>query len=78
MAMIYKPGKGWKNLTNGVYEKNNYRIHVSGELCRLPNNQYVRGSVYPESTILHKLIRINGGNRKRGTMAWANNLMGDI
>ena len=30
-----------------------------------------------ESLEFNKYLRINGGNRKRGLMAWANSLMND-
>ena len=70
----YKPGPGWSHLGGAVYaHSNNCRIHVMG-LCRLPNGYTVLGSRWPESREVDRLIAINGGNRRRGVIAWARRL----
>ena len=72
---VGRPGAGWKHLGGSVYEKDEVRVHVSGELCRLKNGVFVSGNHWPMSRNLDRAIRVNGGNKKRGTMAWANMLM---
>jgi len=67
----YKPGKGWKALSPAVYELNGRaRIHLLG-MCRLSDGTWVKALVNIDGIKLHRLIKINGGNRKRGMMAWA-------
>lgn len=61
----YKPGPGWKKLSLAVYENSGYRIHVAG-LLRFPNGE--THNIYMESI---NTVKINGGNRKRGLMAFA-------
>jgi hypothetical protein len=73
-----RPGPGWTNCggppsdphgpvwdhTSGI------RLHVCG-MVRLAGGLIVQGERWPESKELYRFIRINGGNRKRGAMAWA-------
>jgi hypothetical protein len=63
-----KPGPGWKHAGGAVYDNAiGVRVHVMG-LCRL------YGMRWPERRNLDRFVRINGGNRKRGAMAWAADL----
>lgn len=65
-----KPGPGWKLLGPAVYEHaTGVRIHVMG-LVRLRDGSSVFGSTWPESQTMDRFIRINGGNRRRGVMAY--------
>ena len=70
MKAEYKPGPGWKKLSTAVYEKGAIRIHVSGSLIK---SMILNKTVYvePKARIF---IKINGGNRKRGLMAYANHI----
>jgi hypothetical protein len=64
----YRPGPGWRHLAGSVYEhKSGVRIHLLGTV-RLPGGIYRAADAYPD---YRRTIRINGGNRKRGLMAWA-------
>jgi len=77
MDKRYKPGPGWKHLAGAVWEHcNGVRIHLGGT-AQLPNGDFVfaYGGI-EDSLDSRKYIKINGGNRKRGLMAWANSLMG--
>jgi len=77
MCKRYKPGPGWKHLAGPVWEHDNgVRIHLLG-LVRLPSGGFVSAAGgLAESLDFSKYMRINGGNRKRGLMAWANSLGG--
>lgn len=67
----FRPGPGWYHLGGSVYEHSSgIRIHVAG-LCGFPPAPIVNGMIYPVSRELDRFVRINGGNRKRGMMAWA-------
>ena len=71
---VMRPGPGWRHVAGAVYERQDLvRIHLLG-MCRLADNTWVSGSRWPESREMERAIRINGGNRKRGMMAWANRL----
>lgn len=70
-------GYGWKRCDGPPGElspvfdhPSGLRIHLAG-LARLPDGEYVNGMVWPETVELDRHIRIHGGNRRRGTMAWA-------
>jgi hypothetical protein len=66
-----KPGNGWRHLAGPVWEHTNgSRVHVMG-LVKLPDGSFLSANVYPQCNEAARLIRINGGNRKRGLMAWA-------
>ena len=71
-----KPGSGWDtSYPTPVYDHvSGLRVHAMG-LLRLPSGDIINGGLYPESKVLSKFIRINGGNQKRGTMAWARSKM---
>lgn len=71
---VMRPGSGWKYLSGDVWEHTNgTRIHFLG-FIRLPNMTFVSLNKYPECIRGQKMIQINGGNKKRGLMAWANTL----
>lgn len=71
---VMRPGAGWKYLAGSVWEHTNgSRVHLMG-LVRLPNKTFVSLNKYPECINGNKMIKINGGNKKRGLMAWANTL----
>jgi hypothetical protein len=62
---------GWKHVGGVVYDHwNGTRVHAAG-LVRLPNGEIVWGSQWPECQSLDRFVRINGGNTRRGAMAWA-------
>lgn len=74
MKTNYKPGQGWKFLGSGVYEYlDGRRLHVLG-LCKLPDGRHVSATASEGYLLSIRMIRINGGNRKRGLMAWARQL----
>lgn len=74
-AEILRPGPGWKHLGGPVYEhQSGWRIHAMG-ICGFPVDPLFDGRRWPESRELERMIRINGGNRKRGVMAWALNVL---
>jgi hypothetical protein len=69
---------GWKHLNGSVYEhRDGTRVHLLG-LCRLPNGESVVGSTWPESQRWDRFVRINGGNVRRGAMAWASSLAAGV
>jgi len=64
---MYKPGNGWKHISGPVYEhESGVRIHTMG-LIKFGVNSHADSST-PE---IRRYIRINGGNTKRGLMAYA-------
>lgn len=69
-----RPCSGWKDLGSEVFEHSSgIRIHVGGGLVRLPSGKrYWLNSAVGE-TMGWTLIKINGGNKKRGLMTWAIN-----
>ncbi len=76
--LVMRPGPGWKYLAAGVWEHcSGARISMGG-VVRLPDKKTYRYLNTLEAGRLgRQLIRINGGNRKRGMMAWARNLVGE-
>jgi len=68
-----RPGQGWTHIGGAVYEINGTRLHING-LARLPSGQFVSAERWPAYQEARKFIRMNGGNRKRGLMAWAKTL----
>jgi hypothetical protein len=40
-------------------------------LVKLPDGRFLSAIKYPECLAAERMIRINGGNRRRGLMAWA-------
>ena len=68
---VIRPGAGWRHIAGPVYEHSNgTRVHVGG-LVKLPNGSFLSDSKWPECIDAHRMIRANGGNRRRGLMAWA-------
>lgn len=62
----YRPGPGWRHLAGSVYEyKTGVRIHLLGAV------RLSRWGFFSANREARRMIRINGGNRKRGLMAWA-------
>ena len=60
----------WKKLSNAVFEMTDgRRLHMIGT-CRLPDGRIVSAQ-YSDTW---RFIKISGGNRKRGLMAWAQSL----
>lgn len=65
-SMVMRPGYGWKHVSGPVFDhENGMRLHLLGTL-RMPD-----GSFRSAGLDALKMIRINGGNRRRGLMAWA-------
>ena len=74
--LVMRPGVGWKHLAGPVWEHpSGARIHTMG-MIRLPDKTHLSLNNWRESELGRRLVRINGGNRKRGLMAWAVNLVG--
>lgn len=70
-----KPGPGWKHVGGAVYDHSSgIRAHVGG-YCRLPSGEFISGNTIDQLYALNRFIRINGGNRKRGVMAWAKTIV---
>lgn len=68
---VMRPGNGWKHIGGAVWEHTSKtRIHLLG-MMRLPSGEFISAATYPHWEALHRMIRINGGNRKRGLMALA-------
>ena len=66
-----RPGGGWKHVAGPVWEHTGgARVHIAG-LVKLPDGRYLHANKWPECRDAERLIRANGGNRKRGLMAWA-------
>lgn len=73
-ALILKPTSGWRQLSDIVWEHDNgTRVHCGG-VVRLINGDHLFLDHWNESVLGRLLVRINGGNKKRGLMAWAMNL----
>lgn len=73
--MILKPGPGWKQLKGPVWEhEKGIRIHTSGLILRI-NGKSAPVDEFANMGMLYKLTKINGGNRKRGLMAFALNFI---
>ena len=73
--LVTRPGSGWRHLAGPVWEHNSgARIHTIG-LIRLPDKTYLSLNNLQEGEIGRLLLRINGGNMKRGLMAWVVNLV---
>lgn len=72
--LVMRPGAGWKRVAGAVYDhESGIRMHTLG-MCRLQNGVIVSDGDAEHYYLQHKMIRINGGNRKRGLMAWARSL----
>lgn len=75
--LVMRPGPGWKYLASCVWEHTSQaRIHIGGGMIRLPDKTHLTINHWTDGKLGRRLIKINGGNRKRGLMAWAVNLVG--
>ena len=71
---VMRPGSGWKNLKGPIWQHTSgTRVHVMG-IVRLPDKTVVSVNESLNRIAANRMIRINGGNRKRGLMALALNL----
>ncbi len=67
---VMRPGLGWRHMAGPVYEHTSgARVHCGG-LVRMPNGDHYHLDNWAESAEIREMIKINGGNRKRGMMAW--------
>ena len=65
---------GWKHVAGAVYDhESGVRVHTAG-LVRLPSGEMFWGGSWPESQVFDRYVRICGGSRRRGAMAWANDI----
>ena len=65
-----KLSSGWSHINGPVWNhKNGTRIHVTAPIVRLPDG--AMPGVYADRARVNRLIRMAGGNRKRGVMAYA-------
>lgn len=68
---MFRPGTGRKNVAGPVRGRiNGARVHLLG-FVRLPDGRVLHANRWKEGLEACRLIRINGGNLKRGLMAWA-------
>ena len=75
MPKRLRPGNSWKHLGGPVWEHiSGVRIHTMG-VVRLPDMTFHSDCEWPICQESSLLIRINGGNKKRGLMAWALKLL---
>lgn len=66
-----KPGSGWRHVNGLVYDHDSgIRLHLGGILKRKNGSllSFKRLSLARETDFY---IKVNGGNAKRGLMAWA-------
>ena len=74
--MQMRPGDGWQHVGGAVWEHaSGTRIHMLG-LVKTADGQVYSLNDWRSSEAGRRLVRINGGNRRRGLMAWAVNLTG--
>ena len=66
-----KPGPGWKDLGNAVWEHSTgVRICVSGYV-KFPRGKFYSGNCWPDYIDYGRCVKLAGGNLKRGAMIWA-------
>lgn len=70
-----RPGPGWHHVGGACYHHSEVGIHVGGMARFHLSGNWVNGREWPEEKNLNRCIRVCGGNRKRGTMVWALNLL---
>lgn len=75
--MRFKPGPGWEPLSGVVWKHfpTGMRLHTSG-LLDLNDGRLLHPNSWPESVKANRCIRICGGNRRRGLMVWALEVVG--
>ena len=72
--LVMWPGRGWRQLKGPVWEhENGTRIHTGGLILRDPSGVIAPIKEWEHRKLLWKLTKINGGNKKRGLMAFALN-----
>lgn len=65
-----RPGPGWRHIAGAVWEHQcGIRAHVRG-CCGFPPD-IIWGCQYPDVVEMDRFIAANGGNRKRGVLAWS-------
>lgn len=72
--IVMRPGRGWRHVGGPCYDHSEVRIHIGG-MARFLSGNVIDGNSWPESQHLRFAIRMCGGNKKRGTMVWALNLL---
>jgi len=73
--LTLRPGPGWKHLKGPVWEyKNGIRIHTAGLVLRDQTGKTAPVDEFGHRRFLYHLIKVNGGNKKRGLMAFALNM----
>ncbi len=74
---VMRPGAGWKHLGGPVWEHSSgARIHAMG-VVRMPDKVTFRSMNNLNDCFEGlRFVRANGGNMRRGMMAWARNLVG--
>ena len=65
-----KLANNWKRFGPVFEHESGMRVHTLGFLV-FPSKQVLMGNQMPEYDRLNKAIKIQGGNRKRGLMLWA-------
>ena len=71
LCQCYRPGPGWSHAGCACFDHTSgLRVNTYG-MCRLPNQRIIVGTTWPEYRKLDRAIAVNGGNRRRGVMAWA-------
>lgn len=72
--LILRSGVGWKHVAGSVWEHvGGARVHMGGTV-RTPGGQHFSLNNLCAGDLGRLLVRVNGGSRKRGLMAWAVNL----
>jgi len=74
---VMRPGDGWRHIGGPVWEhKSGARIHAMG-VIRMPDKVTFRFMNNTDDCFEGlRFVRANGGNMKRGMMAWARSLVG--
>lgn len=69
-----RPGPGWRHIGGAVYEHSSgMRVHMLGVVL-LPDRTTISANTWPNHRDAERMIKINGGNRRRGLMAWGASL----
>ena len=77
IPVVTRPGPGWYHVGSACWDNSKYdvRVHVGGHCLVKLSGNFISGTVWPESRNLDRCIEICGGNRRRGVMIWAMNLV---
>lgn len=65
-----RQGNGWLNYASVFKHNSGVKVHMLG-LIKLPNGDLFNANKFPECVEVDRMIKINGGNRRRGLMAFA-------